>query len=43
MLSFRQPKSKKGKKLRKRKGKVLKADDLIPDECALADNTEGSV
>lgn len=33
MISFRRPKSKKdGKKLRKRKEKVLKADDLIPEE-----------
>ncbi|KAL3986047.1 SART-1 family protein [Acanthocheilonema viteae] len=40
MLSFRRPKSKKDKKLRKRKGKILKADDLIPDESALADDTE---
>ncbi|OZC06495.1 hypothetical protein X798_06517 [Onchocerca flexuosa] len=40
MLSFRRPKSKKDKKLRKRKGKMLKADDLIPDEAALADDTE---
>lgn len=43
MLSFRRPKSKKDKKLRKRKGKMLKADDLIPDESALADDTERSV
>lgn len=42
MLSFRRPKSKKEKKLRKRKGKMLKADDLIPDESALADDSERS-
>ncbi|VDK88079.1 unnamed protein product [Litomosoides sigmodontis] len=42
MLSFRRPKSKKDKKLRKRKGKMLKADDLISDESTLADNTEGA-
>lgn len=40
MLSFRRPKSKKEKKLRKRKEKMLKADDLIPDEAALADDAE---
>ncbi|VIO99433.1 SART-1 family protein [Brugia malayi] len=40
MLSFRRPKSKKDKKLRKRKEKMLKADDLIPDESALADDAE---
>ncbi|CAG9530104.1 unnamed protein product [Cercopithifilaria johnstoni] len=39
MLSFRRPKSKKDKKLRKRKEKMLKADDLIPDESALVDDT----
>ncbi|EJW85704.1 SART-1 family protein [Wuchereria bancrofti] len=33
-------KVKKDKKLRKRKEKMLKADDLIPDESTLADDTE---
>uniref|UniRef100_A0A915CD57 U4/U6.U5 tri-snRNP-associated protein 1 n=3 Tax=Parascaris univalens TaxID=6257 RepID=A0A915CD57_PARUN len=33
MISFRRPKSKKdGKKMRKRREKILKADDLIPEE-----------
>uniref|UniRef100_A0A915Q0C2 SART-1 family protein n=1 Tax=Setaria digitata TaxID=48799 RepID=A0A915Q0C2_9BILA len=40
MLSFRRPKSKKDKKLRKRKEKMLKADDLIPDEAAVAEDIE---
>uniref|UniRef100_A0A1I7W4R8 U4/U6.U5 tri-snRNP-associated protein 1 n=1 Tax=Loa loa TaxID=7209 RepID=A0A1I7W4R8_LOALO len=40
MLLFRRPKSKKDKKLRKRKEKMLKADDLIPDESTLADDAE---
>uniref|UniRef100_A0A0R3S044 U4/U6.U5 tri-snRNP-associated protein 1 n=1 Tax=Elaeophora elaphi TaxID=1147741 RepID=A0A0R3S044_9BILA len=39
MLLFRRPKSKKDKKLRKRKEKMLKADDLIPDESALAEDS----
>ncbi|VDM96675.1 unnamed protein product [Thelazia callipaeda] len=42
MLAFRRPKSKKEKKLRKRKEKILKADDLIPDEDALTENIERS-
>lgn len=39
MLSFRKPKRKKDtKKMRKRKEKILKADELIPDEETLEDN-----
>lgn len=40
MLSFRKPKSKKEKKLRKRRERILKADDLVPDEAAQADDAE---
>ncbi|KAM3716755.1 U4/U6.U5 tri-snRNP-associated protein [Dirofilaria immitis] len=43
MLLFRRPKSKKDKKLRKRKGKMLKVDDLVPDEVVLADGIERAI
>ncbi|KHN88507.1 U4/U6.U5 tri-snRNP-associated protein 1 [Toxocara canis] len=41
MISFRRPKSKKdGKKMRKRKEKILKADDLIPEDTTVEDASE---